>query len=262
VYCGEAAADGVLLEHLAPLARAAVERGDADRWFFIRYVDPAPHLRLRLHGDPRRLAAKALPALQAALEPLRARGAIWKVELGTYEPEVERYGGPEAIEACERIFHRDSEAVVALLEEAAGDPEARWRFALWGLRALLRDFGLSPPEQLDLLRRERAFRASIVPASLKLDAQLAARYRRGREEIAAALEEAEPPAVRARSEAIRLDVLALRWTKLQRPVASIAADVLHMHANRMFHAAAQHQELVLYDFLVRDAVSRQKREGK
>jgi len=274
VYSGEAAADGVLLEHLVPLARQAVKRGEADRWFFVRYVDPAPHLRLRLHGPPRELAAKALPALHAALEPLRARGTVWKLELGTYEPEVERYGGPEAVEICERVFHRDSEAAVALLEAAEGDADARWWFALLGLRALLDDFGLSPPERLDLLRAARAFRAKVVPAPLKIDAQLAARYRREREALGALLGagEAEAPdledavsILRARSAALRPEVAALRALEqggaLRRPRAEIAADVLHMHANRMFHAAAPYQELVLYDFLVRDAVSKLKREG-
>jgi Lantibiotic biosynthesis dehydratase C-term len=50
-----------------------------------------------------------------------------------------------------------------------------------------------------------------------------------------------------------------REGRLQRPLAEIAASVLHMHANRMFHAAAPYQELVLYDFMIRDAVSRSKR---
>ncbi|HZN91977.1 MAG TPA: thiopeptide-type bacteriocin biosynthesis protein, partial [Myxococcales bacterium] len=267
--------DDLLSRQLAPLARKAVKRGDADLWFFIRYVDPAPHLRLRLRGPPGRLASKVLPALHEALEPLRQLGTIWKLELGTYEPEVERYGGPDAIERCERIFHLDSEAAVELLDAAGGDPDARWRFALLGLRALLADFRFSAEERIDLLRAARSRLASSLPRDLRIDAQLAVRYRPEREEVTALLDdralknpalEDAAAAIRRRSRGIGPHVKALRALerkgKLQRPLAEVASSVLHMHANRMFHSAAPHQELVLYDFMWRDAVSREKSSEK
>ncbi|MEU9115342.1 lantibiotic dehydratase C-terminal domain-containing protein [Streptomyces sp. NPDC048483] len=41
-------------------------------------------------------------------------GGLGKVVLDTYEPEVERYGGPAAIGHAECLLHADSESVVAL----------------------------------------------------------------------------------------------------------------------------------------------------
>ncbi len=40
---------------VAELCEEALATGEAASWFFIRYADPDPHLRLRFRGDPDRL---------------------------------------------------------------------------------------------------------------------------------------------------------------------------------------------------------------
>ncbi|WP_433237906.1 lantibiotic dehydratase [Streptosporangium sp. CA-135522] len=101
--------DSLLCEHLAPLLTGA------DRWFFVRYLDPAPHLRLRLRGSPALLWGELLPRFRAAADGWLDRHLVDRVALDTYDPEWERYGGREAMECAERLFHADSEAVTALL---------------------------------------------------------------------------------------------------------------------------------------------------
>jgi thiopeptide-type bacteriocin biosynthesis protein len=98
-----------------------------DRWFFIRYRDPDPHLRLRFHtgsehigsthsegghSDGDRPADPLLPVLHSWTEQLRDQGLTRRVVLDTYDPELERYGGPALIDAAERAFHADSLAVL------------------------------------------------------------------------------------------------------------------------------------------------------
>ncbi|MDQ4124478.1 MAG: lantibiotic dehydratase, partial [Actinomycetota bacterium] len=103
VYAGTAVSDALLRDAVGPLVHEARASGAADRWFFIRYADPDPQLRVRLHGDPARLAGEVLPAFRQALKP-ELEGRVWRLEIGTYAREIERYGGPEAIEAAEAIF--------------------------------------------------------------------------------------------------------------------------------------------------------------
>src|SRR5262249_22829447 len=114
LYTGTAGADDVLREVVRPVVAAALARGDADGWFFLRYRDPAWHVRLRLHGPPEALLGRVLPALEEASRPLReaAGGSprIARIALDTYEREVERYGGPEGVLLAEQIFMADSEA--------------------------------------------------------------------------------------------------------------------------------------------------------
>lgn len=86
-----------------------------DRWFFLRYQDPDPHLRLRLHGDPLALRTHVLPELARHARALRDTGALRSLVLDSYEPETDRYGGPEALPPAERLFCLDSRSALAQL---------------------------------------------------------------------------------------------------------------------------------------------------
>ncbi|MFE7114226.1 lantibiotic dehydratase [Streptomyces sp. NPDC057654] len=88
---------------------------EVDRWFFIRYRDADDHLRLRFHGTPEALTSTVLPSLHRWAGALQASRLIRGYGLSSYDPELERYGGPEAITAAERFFHADSTAAIAAL---------------------------------------------------------------------------------------------------------------------------------------------------
>ncbi|MEV0385753.1 lantibiotic dehydratase [Nonomuraea sp. NPDC050643] len=112
-----------LIRQRLPVLRAALPEG-VDRWFFIRYFDPGAHLRLRFHGDPGLLGREVLPLVHDWAADLCRAGLARSLVLDTYEPEVERYGGAEALEAAERAFAADSDAVLAQLRlQPAMTPE-------------------------------------------------------------------------------------------------------------------------------------------
>ncbi|WMM34131.1 lantibiotic dehydratase [Shouchella clausii] len=77
-------------------------------WFFIRYYDSEPHLRLRFHGDPKTLLAGALPVFQKWYAAQRLAGNVKKVVIEPYEREIERYGGLSLMPLMERYFEKDS----------------------------------------------------------------------------------------------------------------------------------------------------------
>ncbi|MFJ5921002.1 lantibiotic dehydratase [Kitasatospora sp. NPDC092948] len=118
LYCSPERQEDVLAQHLPGLlARLPSE---VSRWFFIRYVDPDPHLRLRFHGDPAALNSRLLPALSGWADELARSGLSGRLVLDSYEPEVERYGGPAAMAAAERAFEADSLACLAQLDLLRG----------------------------------------------------------------------------------------------------------------------------------------------
>ncbi|KOV62009.1 hypothetical protein ADK64_26800 [Streptomyces sp. MMG1121] len=79
-------------------------------WFFVRYADPLPHLRLRVRGD------SALPdGVLDALTQLVDSDAINRFEITGYEREIERYGGLAGLALCERVFCAESPEAVDLL---------------------------------------------------------------------------------------------------------------------------------------------------
>ncbi len=141
--------DLFLRQAVAPLVRDfAVSAGPNDPgWFFIRYWENGPHLRLRFRGlsDEQfgALGEKLLAGAQEVLKtkelpkqegdgfdfpdswhadpgnlPVFAAGTV--AEIG-YELENRRYGGPHCRPGCEAMFGRSSQLAIEALETMNGD---------------------------------------------------------------------------------------------------------------------------------------------
>ncbi|MFD3944855.1 lantibiotic dehydratase [Streptomyces sp. NPDC058579] len=109
-----------ILTHRLPLLLHELPQS-MDRWFFLRYADPDPHLRLRFHAPPDALTRQVLPALGTWAADLCRQGLARAMILDQYAPETARYGGPDVIEAAEHTFHADSTAALEQLQ-ALSDP--------------------------------------------------------------------------------------------------------------------------------------------
>lgn len=277
LYCGPTLADPLLTGVIAPLARTSIERGSVDRWFFLRYADPDPHLRVRWHGDPGRLTGELIPALHAACADWFADGRLHRLEFDTYQRETRRYGGPEAIEAAEEIFCHDCTLVSAFLEAADDDAglDSRWRMSLVAMDRLLCDAGLDLEARHDLMDRLARMYADEFRLEGPLRASLRDRFRGHRhaleeslagEGAGAALLGPGYELLSERSRASREAFARLRDLdaagKLTVPLAEICASFLHMHANRMLRSAARAQEMVLYRFLEKCYASRLARHRR
>jgi thiopeptide-type bacteriocin biosynthesis protein len=282
LYAGTATADEVLREVVAPVVRAAIATGSADRWFFVRYYDPESHLRWRLHGDPCTLQQTVWPALQDAVRPFLAERRIWKVVLDTYEREIERYGGPDGIALAEQVFHIDSDAVleiVEMLDRGDAGLDERWRLALVGMERLLTDFGFDLESKLSILTPVRTVFAKEFHADRALARQLGDRFRTERASLRDLLDNIRIADVHPlapgldifvqRSDRLGtvIDELKVREAsgRLTSSCRDIVPSLLHMHANRLLRSAPREQEMVLYDFLARHHESRaaiQRRQAK
>lgn len=277
LYTGSAGADQLLREVVSPLVRQAMEDGSANGWFFMRYSDPDWHLRVRFHGHPGRLSGELLPRLQTLCAPLLECGLLWKIELGTYEREIERYGRGNGILLAERLFQIDSEAVLSALASFWGDSVAdiRWRLALRGVDQLLDDLGFNLEAKLTVISGSRRASLAEIDAPPAFEHQLGERFRRERKSLEFLLNRANDPssplapglsALRARSQKLGPVATALRQMsdagRLSVPLESLAASYVHMHTNRMLRSAGRAQELVIYDFLVRLYESQKARSLK
>ncbi len=276
LYTGTATADRLLTHTVAPLVKSVLGSGAADGWFFLRYGDPDWHVRLRFHGLPERMRVLA-GELTGALLRLHHEQLLWKVQLDTYEREVERYGGPEALLLAERLFQADSEAVLELLELLPGDAgaDARWRLLLCGMDQLLWDLGLGLEARLQVVTSLRESFRREFHVDRALERQLDERFRKERRSMEALLGSRGTGApalarglevLQRRSEKLAplvagMNALAAAGT-LAVPMAELAGSFLHMHANRMARSAARAQELVLYDFLTRHYSSLAARQRK
>jgi thiopeptide-type bacteriocin biosynthesis protein len=266
LYGGPATADRVLRGVIAPLLAEARAAGAVDRWFFVRHGDPELHLRVRLHGPPGRLWGEVLPELHRVATPWLADQRLWRLELGTYEREVERYGGDEGMALVEQIFAADSNAALSLVCRLPGDGglDLRWRATLCGMDRLLRDLGLDLAARHEAVTAVRAGLARRLGVDASLLRALGDTYRQERlaieDLVAPALPEDHPLAGLDDVFGPRSAQLAPVAAALQRataegrvsaPMVRLAGDLVHMHANRVLRGVALRQELVIYDLLAR-----------
>jgi thiopeptide-type bacteriocin biosynthesis protein len=139
--------------------RALAEEARADRlvrtWFFIRYSDPSPHLRLRFAGEPETLIRELLPRLSRLLDRAVRNGSCASFSVETYEREVERFGGPAGIDIAETIFGIDTRTTIELLALAQGPglPLDETALAVLSIDEFLRAVGLDEEARLLLLGR-------------------------------------------------------------------------------------------------------------
>jgi thiopeptide-type bacteriocin biosynthesis protein len=262
LYCGEATIDRILREQVGPFC--ARHSHAIERWFFVRYDDPESHLRLRLRGRDAAATTMLRSELESAAAALLANGQISRVQVDTYEREIERYGGVDELRLCEALFCADSAAVVAILGQLEMDDlHARWQATLLGMATLLDDMALSVAAKLDIARRRRDMYREELRADIPMLRQIGEQFRSQRRRLdellhgrAATTTLAPVAAILAqRSAATRplIAELAARVAADERPAALArwAANFMHMHANRMLRGSLRAHELVLYDFLYR-----------
>ncbi|GAA4847332.1 lantibiotic dehydratase [Saccharopolyspora rosea] len=218
-------------ELLTSALPALLGRIAVDRWFFLRYAEHGRHhVRLRLRTE-------ALDGVHRWMRELRADGVIGPPELRTYDPEIERYGGPEAITAAEEAFHADSRAVVetlALRPRLDLDPIV---LAAAGCADLLRRFHQDGPLWTDLVLRavpkdehHREFQRRRREAVALIDPVGDWQDLRARPGGAALLEIWQRRATAIDDYARRLRNLGARsWSAPDEVVLSL----LHMHHNRL-----------------------------
>jgi len=209
LYANDAAQHQILQSHLHELVSGAED------WHFVRYADPDPHLRLRFAGKPDTLWTTVLPRLHGWANDLRRNGLLSRLVLDSYDPEVERYGGPDAIAAAERVFHADSLVALAMIDDA---PDVLTALSVLDI---VRHFGRAE-EVLGWL-------ADAVPLDLRR-----ATPRGRREDLAAAIDATGRPSLghawTQRGEAIRAYLPTVPPERYGRVALSLA----HMHCNRLF----------------------------
>jgi thiopeptide-type bacteriocin biosynthesis protein len=250
LYAGPASLDRLLREHLGPLLAQPGGEGLWDRWFFVRYWDPAPHLRLRLHGDPARLLGCLLPRLTQALALPLAEGLLWKLQVDTYEQEVERYGGQVGMALAETWFCRDSQAVLQALMGGL-DPEARWRQGLQQVDLIWASLGLELPERLALAETSRdAFRKEFKDQGQGA-IWMGDRFRGFRKALEAGFPRPCDLELTPATAPLHLTREALDSGLLEVGKAALAGTLAHMHLNRILTTEHRAHEWTIMEFMTR-----------
>jgi thiopeptide-type bacteriocin biosynthesis protein len=118
-----AMSDAFLIDVAAPFLKQLEGAGD---WFFIRYGEGGPHLRIRVRVEHDDVAARIrrhwCEAAPAYVDTDDVPGDVRRI---AYEPEIARYGGPQAMPLSERVFCRSTALSLGIIAATPGDMERR-----------------------------------------------------------------------------------------------------------------------------------------
>ncbi|RBQ16666.1 hypothetical protein DP939_28670 [Spongiactinospora rosea] len=229
--------DELIVDSLRPFGQFVTGAGLADGWFFLRYTDPDPHLRIRFHGDPATLLGPLMRHVCDWAADLISTGACATFAFDTYEREIERYGGLAGMPAAEGVFVADSPAVAGLLalSRSHGFPYDRATVAALSVDDLLDALGL------DVEQRTRFYRDGVSPSP-----DGGRDYRRRSRELRRLLRDPGSLGTTPHDRALT-SLLAVRRRNLPStyPSPSVCRSHVHLHCNRLLGTGHEPEHRVL-----------------
>lgn len=255
LYCGVKTGDDLLLTVVEPFVRSLLNGGTIHLWFFIRYADPEPHLRLRFLLTNPKAIGSIITGMHQHINPYVETGLVHDLQLGSYRRELQRYGY-DSITQAETLFYIDSTRVLDILANAATDDERLAQLFSW-ITAMIALFIPQVPEQIIFLNAMSTQFKEEFNASKDTTKQLNTLYKKldlplKHEPISASAQEAQATAVAA--------LLAINKAQKQPiEVNSLLASFIHMTINRTFKSQQRLYELMIYDFLLKQAKTKMSR---
>ncbi|WEA00726.1 thiopeptide-type bacteriocin biosynthesis protein [Mucilaginibacter sp. SJ] len=249
IYCTEFVSDQVLSEVIRPLISS--HRENIQSWFFIRYSDPDPHLRVRVKVGSSQALHLIADQLSESLTNAQEMGMVSTAISDAYQREVERYS-PELIESVEEYFQAGSEWVINNLDILQKDPLSAFgviyklteifletgllRFFEWRAASFVKEFGGKKELKLGFDRRYRQYQKQLGQAVASCDCSTNELFNNLINQIA------------------HLSSSSSSWSSERRHI--LLADLLHMQVNRMFNMAQRHHEGLIFYCLFKYEVGR------
>jgi thiopeptide-type bacteriocin biosynthesis protein len=153
IYASSIQCESLLITRIPKIVTALIRKSIIQKWFFIRYMDPDTHLRVRFYLKD----TKDFPIIMGLiLKELRKElscGIVQKIQYDTYIREIERYYESN-IDDTESLFYADSTTTLLLLKaihQNKTEDEERVAIACKSIDQLLTDFGYDIDSKLSII---------------------------------------------------------------------------------------------------------------
>ncbi|AKD58215.1 lantibiotic dehydratase [Spirosoma radiotolerans] len=265
IYAGEKASDALLVNQLYPAIQELLQQQTIQQFFFVRYKDQDPHLRLRFRGNPYiEFYHYVIRRIEQVLHPFVQSGLVHRIQTDTYQRELERYG-MDKIPVYEWFFHHDSLSTLQFMQQTgeAFDENLRFAFAAHKIDKLLVGLSSTIDERCTILDNMKEQFFTEFGRSPALRQQLNDHYRAYKPLLEQALN--RPFALTngfenwVDDQQISLSELA-QTVQSDRTSLSISSSMMHMIVNRLFPSKQRAYELVLYYCLAKFYDSQRARQ--
>jgi len=262
LYLGPKTSDDFLITTVRELTDYLIYNKIITHWFFIRYIDPSPHLRVRFRLSHKNQNKKFTEKINSALSPWLNNTGIWRIQTEKYQRELSRYG-QDNIENSEIIFWHDSNAAIDFIKLLKNDQdeEKRWLFSLCLINAYLDVFTFNSENKCNLLTQLRKAYYDEFGIDHFVKSQIDKKYRKHRKKIESIIIANEPEyhelyfiINRLKKNILSVSKIILekhRKGNLEIALEELVCSYVHMSINRLFRTRQRLHELVIYDFACR-----------
>jgi len=263
IYSGVKTADLILKEIINPITQRLLSNKIIDKWFFIRYSDPQLHLRVRFHLTKKDNISEVIKIINNYTKPYIAQNQIWKIQVDTYQRELERYGN-NTMELSENLFFHDSSMIVNMLNFINGDEgeNIRWQFCLRAIDSFLDDFHYNIEQKKELMKVYIDYFSNEFNINKDARMNLGRKYTKVKQSVIETLDHSKDDTIKIqplfklieeKSSAIQNitdELITLNNNNnLHIPLNDLINSYTHMLCNRLFKSKQRLHELVIYDFL-------------
>lgn len=255
IYTGIKTADIILEETMQPLVEYLQENNFILKWFFIRYNDPKPHLRVRFRLNNTNDYDKVLNKINESLKEYIESGEISSIIFDTYNREIERYG-ENTIEEAEALFCINSEFTLQCLHY---DDKEKIFASLFYIDEVLSKISLSIEEKLNWIKDFNTAFKQEFNADKQLNSQLDKKYREFKPKYLNFTQSAEFLEERniiisniEESNLVLQNIINHEENQsLEVSLQSFFSSIFHMNINRLFVSNQRLFEMIIYDYLNR-----------
>lgn len=236
IYIPPTLANQILIERIYPLVNEWIEEKVISKWFYIRYSDTGYHIRLRTELIELSYMGKVVTELRKQLSEELGNGTVSRIQLDTYQRELERYG-VDLIERCEYFFYEDSQKVLSTISEKLKEEDLLCASIKWVMCLLLRS-GLDVDQMKQYLsememecQREFNLSQQQIKAMNDYYRVLRSRILENVKEIISTSDDCES---------------TYTWIQNAKKSRSLLSSLIHMHMNRLFATSQRLYEYIVY----------------
>jgi thiopeptide-type bacteriocin biosynthesis protein len=242
IYCHPIRSNDLLVHELSSLLNNV--RPWVQKWFFVRYDYPSPHIRVRIKLKDKHSISKLIWRLEKTFKVALGNRMITDLQIKTYFPELQRYGRA-GIDLTETIFYEDSEYVLKLLH---ADLPVQLLYED-NLKFMYASFVCQTQDIDNMIRlAERIAESFAVELNLTID---------DFKKINNDFNQLIPIANMELPRSIHIDnylaflKIALESFDQRCDAEAFVVDLVHMHVNRLFQDHQRTHEAILYQFLTK-----------
>lgn len=251
IFCSYTSSDKILLGVIKPLSESFLSQNIIEEWFFIRYNDPAYHLRYRIKIKDFSKIGQIILEINKSLDFFTENNFVWKIQIDTYTREIERYG-LTSMKISEKIFYKDS-LIISDILSSLNENITHIR-SLWGLKIIdfyLSIFNFTIIEKLSFAEKLRGYFYKEFDVEKNTKKQLDRIYSENQEIISQFLNTKKIKKTylikKSASEILNLKESNLLTIDFN----SLMSSYIHMSINRLFIGDNRMHELITYDFIWR-----------